>query len=188
MTQVIIVHGFKGKPDTNWKPWLKAQLEDKGVTVSVPEMPNTDTPIAEEWVAELSKVISQPDENTFLVGHSLGCITILRYLESLPKGVKVGGCVFVAGFTGRFDKYKGGHDSFFDHELNWGLIKSHTNKCIAIQSEDDDSVEIDQLGLFDQKLNAQTIRLKGKGHFGSADGIFEVPEVLDELLKLINNE
>lgn len=28
MKRAIIVHGFKGKPDTNWKPWLKRQLEE----------------------------------------------------------------------------------------------------------------------------------------------------------------
>lgn len=187
MARVIIVHGFKGKPNTNWKPWLKAQLEDRGITVSVPAMPNTDNPIAEEWVAELSNVVAEPNEDTFLVGHSLGCITILRYLESLPEGSKVGGCVFVAGFTGRFNKYNGGHDSFFDHELGWDAIKSHSSTFVAIQSDDDKNVEIEQLDLFNQKLNAQTVRLSGMGHFGSSDGVFEAPDVLNELLKLIDN-
>lgn len=186
MTRVIIVHGFKGKPDTNWKPWLKSQLEGIGVDVAVPEMPNTDSPIADEWVSKLSNTIGAPNGDTFLVGHSLGCMTILRYLEELHEGEKIGGCVFVAGFTDKFEKYSGGHDSFFDHKLDWEIIKLHCDKFVAIQSSDDSSVEIEQLDLFGKNLNAKTIRADGMGHFGSADGVFEVPLVLDELKNLIS--
>lgn len=186
MTRVIIVHGFKGKPDTNWKPWLVSRLKETGVDVIVPEMPNTDSPIADEWVNNLSKVVQDPNEDLFLVGHSLGCITILRYLEGLREGEKVGGCIFVAGFTGKFELYKGGHDSFFDHELDWARIKEHCDSFVAIHSEDDMNVEQQQLNLFESKLDAKTVLVNGMGHFGSNDGVYEVPLVRDELEKLMS--
>jgi predicted alpha/beta hydrolase family esterase len=187
MTRVIIVHGFRGKPNTNWKPWLKAKLEEFGVPTEIPEMPNTDSPIAHDWVQKLSHTIGQPDDDTYLVGHSLGCITILRYLESLGEGQKIGGCVFVAGFTGRFEKYNGGHDTFFDHELDWEAIASHCDTFVAFHSDNDTNVEPGQLNLFKEKLNAKTVLVEGMGHFGSADGAYEVPLILDELNKLMGN-
>jgi predicted alpha/beta hydrolase family esterase len=187
MARVIIVHGFKGKPDTNWKPWLKNELEKVGISAEIPEMPNTDNPNADEWVRKLSDTIGQPDQQTYLVGHSLGCITILRYLEELDKGQKIGGCVFVAGFTGRFHGYAGGHDSFFDHDLDWKAIKDHCYQLVAIHSENDGSVASEQLKLFKEKLDAETILVNGMGHFGSADNVYEVPLVLSELHKLIYN-
>lgn len=187
MTQVIIVHGFKGKPDTNWKPWLKAKLEESGVSVEVPEMPKSDNPIANGWVQKLSDTVGQSNDTTYLVGHSLGCITILRYLESLNEGQKIDGCVFIAGFTGRFSKYNGGHDTFFDHELDWEAIKTRCDTFIALHSSNDKNVELEQLNLFKEKLNAKTILVEGMGHFGSADGVYEVPLVFDELNKLIDN-
>lgn len=187
MTRVIIVHGFKGRPDTNWKPWLKTELEKAGVSVEVPEMPNTENPVADEWVQKLSETVGPPDSDTHLVGHSLGCITILRYLEGLDEEQRIGGCVFVAGFAGRFREYRGGHDTFFNHELDWVAIKRHCDMFVALHSSDDKNVEPEQLNLFKNKLGARTVLVEGMGHFGSADGAYEVPLVLNELHGLVDN-
>lgn len=174
-------------PETNWKPWLRQELEAKGMKVDVPEMPNTEYPIASEWVAMLTGMIGEPTQDTYLIGHSLGCITILRYLESLKENQKIGGTILVAGFGGRFPKYHAGnHDTFFDHELNWQRIRSHCNNFVAIHSDDDPGVNVEQLDLFEDKLGAKILREHGFGHFGSADGIFEIPLVRDELLTIVD--
>ena len=70
-------------------------LEDKGYSVEVPEMPDTYHPKIDEWVNKLKEVVGTPDKDTILVGHSIGCQTIMRYLESVDE---IGGVVFVAGF------------------------------------------------------------------------------------------
>src|SRR5690606_28374720 len=147
----IIVHGFRGSPDTNWKPWLKSELEREGISVTVPEMPNPKNPVASDWNTKLAETVGVPDGQTYLVGHSLGCMTILRYLESLAPVKKVGGCIFVAGFGARFPGYDGGHDSFFDHELDWDKIRTHCDNFVAIHSYDDPHVDIAQLTLLGEK-------------------------------------
>lgn len=185
MKHVIIVHGFKGKPDTNWKPWLKAELEELGIQVVVPEMPNTMAPTADEWQNKLDQCIGSPTKDIFLIGHSLGCITILRYLEKLDKDQKIGGCIFVAGFGTRFPEYNGGHDTFFDHDLDWSKIKQHCNNFVAIHSDDDRNVGLDQLELFKEELNAKAILMQDMGHFGSNDGVYEIPIVKSEIVNLI---
>ena len=183
---VVIVHGYKGKPETNWKPWLRHELEAKGMEVDVPEMPNTDHPLADEWVAKLAEIVVSPTEDTYFVGHSLGCITILRYLETLGKNQKIGGAILVAGFGERFPKYQAGsHDTFFDHVLDWSHIRDRCNNFVAIHSEDDPGVNAEQLDLFEDKLGAKILREHGFGHFGSADGVFEIPLVRDKLLAMI---
>jgi uncharacterized protein len=184
MKHVVIVHGYKAKPETNWKPWLKAKLEELDFRVDVPAMPNTEHPVASEWAAKLTETVGQPSADTYLVGHSLGCITILRYLESLSEDQVIGGCVLVAGFGEKFEKYQGGHDSFFDHELDWDKIKVHCSQFVAIHSDDDPGVDPGQLELFKQKLGAKTTMMHGMGHFASADNVFEVPTVLEEVVTL----
>ena len=63
-------------------------------------MPTPATPHVKEWIATIKDAVGTPDEHTYFVGYSLGCVTIVRYLESLPKKSKVGGAIFVAGFSG----------------------------------------------------------------------------------------
>ncbi len=185
MKRAIIVHGFKGKPDTNWKPWLKQQLELNDFSVNVPEMPNTDNPLVDEWVRKLSETVgSFGSDEIYLIGHSLGCITVLKYLETLSQEQKVKLCVFVAGFGRRFDSYQGGHDSFFEQDLDWDKIVKHSDNLIAIHSRDDPSVGYKELTVFEDKLNAKTILLDDMGHFSSQDGVFAIPVVLSAILEL----
>src|SRR3989338_7383135 len=96
--RVFIIHGWEGSPEANWFPWLKKELESIGVKAEALEMPNTNHPVMSEWIGHLKNVVSEPDENTYLVGHSLGVIAILRYLESLDGEKKIGGVILVAGF------------------------------------------------------------------------------------------
>ncbi len=96
MKRVIIVHGWSGSPDTNWMPWLKAELEKLGHEVLVPNMRDTDNPIIEHWVPHLAQVVGVPDSDTYFVGHSIGCQAILRYLETID--IAVGGALFVSGW------------------------------------------------------------------------------------------
>lgn len=148
-------------------------------------MPNTDSPIADEWVSRLSETVGSFDsDEIYLIGHSLGCITILKYLEILAGQQKVKACVFVAGFGRRFEKYQGSHDSFFEQNLDWDKIAKHSDIFVAIHSKDDQSVGYNELTIFEDKLNAKTILLDGMGHFGSQDGVFEIPIVLNAILEL----
>ena len=96
MKRVIIIHGWGGSPDTNWLPWLKTELEKRGYEVSAPSMPDTDAPAIGPWVKHLAEVVGTPDKDTYFVGHSIGCQTIFRYLETIDT--PVGGAVFVAGW------------------------------------------------------------------------------------------
>ncbi len=96
MKRAIIIHGWGGSPKGGWIPWLKKELESHGFQVITPQMPHTDFPTIAEWVPYLTKIVGEPDKETYLIGHSIGCQTILRYLESIDE--KIGGAVFVAGW------------------------------------------------------------------------------------------
>src|SRR3989344_5696346 len=98
MKKVYLIHKWGGNSGEEWYVWLKEELEKKGFEVEVFDMPNTDEPKIEEWVKYLEENINSDDidEKTYFVGHSIGCQTILRYLEKLHKNKKIAGCVFVA--------------------------------------------------------------------------------------------
>ena len=94
--RVFIVHGWSGSPYKDWIPWLKSELQTRGFEAYAPEMPDPDEPDIAEWVHMLKMSVGKPDRNTFFVGHSIGCQTILRFLETLGEGEETGGAVLVA--------------------------------------------------------------------------------------------
>lgn len=96
MKRVIIVHRWEGGSQDDWRLWLKTELERMGFEVLVPDMPDTDVPVIEKWVDKLKEVVGTPDSETYFIGHSIGCQTILRYLETIDT--EVGGALFVAGW------------------------------------------------------------------------------------------
>ena len=188
MKRVFIIHGWDGKPEHGWYLWLKKQLEAKEFQAEVPEMPETEHPKIGAWVNKLIEVVGTPDENTYFVGHSMGCQTILRYLQTLTEGTKIGGAVLVAGFVKLTEEaYETEEDRaiakpWLETPINWDKIKQH--KFVAIFSDNDPSVEVSNGDVFKEKLGAKIIVEKEKGHFAGDDKVFELPVALDELLKM----
>lgn len=182
MKKVILVHGWNGSPEEGWKPWLKNELEKQGFDVIVPAMPNPQHPNRELWLSKLEEVIGVPDDNLYFVGHSLGCIAVMRYLESLGINQKVAGVILVAGFTSNngFPDF----DSFFQSKIDWNLIKSNAKKFVAIHSTNDPYVSMHYSNFFKENLGAEIIVEQNKGHFFGDDGVLELPSVLESLIKM----
>jgi hypothetical protein len=59
----------------NWYPWLKKELEIKGYTVYLPEIPtmNSNTPNLQTQIKFIEKYIPL-DKNFIVFGHSLGAL------------------------------------------------------------------------------------------------------------------
>lgn len=184
--RVFIIHGWDGSPQNCWFPWLKNELEKKGFSVTVLSMPHPENPTIEDWVEHLSNVVGEPDENTYFVGHSIGCQAILRYIEQLQK--LVGGIVCVAGFFRLLhlvtDEEKKIAKPWLETPLNCDRIKLKVNKVIAIFSDNDPDVDLGDKELFEKCLNAKTVVEHKKGHFSDDAGIKELPSVLDAVLEV----
>lgn len=188
--RVFIVHGWDGNPEEGWFPWLKKELEEKGFEVYVPQLPEAAKPRIHNWVPKLSDVVGTADKNTYFVGHSMGCQTIARYLESLPKRVKVGGAVFVAGFFKRLTGLEDDTDvqetekHWLDTPINFEKIKSHLGKSVAIFSDNDPYVPLDNQDDFKDKLGSKIVIEQNMEHFSGSAEIFELPIALEMLLKI----
>ena len=82
----VILHGYAGRNDKNFIPWLKHELEQRGAKVQAPQLPNTDNPTEVEQVQYVLDNVAF-DENTVLIGHSLGGLVAMRVLEKLPHKI-----------------------------------------------------------------------------------------------------
>jgi len=193
MSKIILVHGWDGSPEDDWLPWIKTELESKGNTVLAPEMPDTEQPKIDLWVNHLNETIGTPDENTYLVGHSIGCQTILRYLAGLPEDARVGGVLFVAGWVHLTPESFPDEASeqvaqpWLNTPINWEQAKKHTDTFVALFSEDDPYVPISDAEIFKDKLGAKVIIENAQGHYSldtNKDAI-DNPTALQELLNII---
>ena len=109
----------------------------------------------------------------------------MRYLESLPRKIKVGGAVFLAGWVHLTEESNETEEDaeiakpWLETQLNWDKIRSHSNKFIGIFSDDDPLVPISDAKIFESKLGAKIIIEHGKDHFSGSSGIKELPSALD---------
>ena len=180
MKTAYLIHGWGGTGSGGWFDWLKVELGKKGFTVISFDMPNTDHPKVEEWVKFIEENISieNIDEETYFIGHSIGCQTIIRFLEKLHKHTRVGGCVFVAGWFDLInllpEELEIAHP-WIHSEIHLERVLDHCNNFLSIFSTNDPYVHLDETKKFKEKLNSKIIIKKNLGHFNEVQ---KIPEIL----------
>ena len=190
MKRVFIIHGWEGYPGNNWAPWLKKNLEKKGFKVFTPAMLGTEKPVKSIWLKTIQDLIPDPDEDTYLVGHSMGCQAIQRYLENLSQGQKIGGAVFVAGWIndpmwdGRSEEETKVIRDWFDTPKDYKKIKNHCKQFVSIFSTNDPFISKENWNEAEKELGAKVIILENKSHFDDDAGIKELPEAFEAILEM----
>ena len=190
--RIYIIHGWEGSPEEPMHKWLKENLENKGFEVTAPEMPNPSVPKIDVWVKKLNSIVKNPDKDTYFIGHSVGCQTILRYIETLNKDIKLCGIILIAPWLHLKGIEEEGEEAlkianpWLNTPINFNKIKSHLekNKITAIFSDNDQFVPLSDIKLFEKNLNLKTILEHNKGHFAESDGINSNQTAIDELLKI----
>jgi hypothetical protein len=183
----LIVHGWGGSPDEKQLVYLKRELEESKIDVVSPNMPNPEVPTIKEWIGTLQKIAIEP-EKAILIGHSVGCQTILRYLDSVKGKKKFAGIFLIAPWS----KIKPGILSQEEKEiaLPWETTKlelknaKNKSKFFGIfYSVNDPFVSVDDALMLTRELNAVAYNLGEKGHLDESSSVNELPEVLDIIEK-----
>jgi len=191
MKKVYLIHCWSGTIEDGWYPWLKQHLENNNIKVVIENMPNTDEPTITEWVSKLNSIIDELDEDTFFIGHSIGCQTILRYLETKDI-TKIGGLLFVAPWLDLLPLNDEESDKiayeWINTPINFDKIKHFTTNINTIFSTNDYFVSIEQEKIFKDNLNTKNVIVENKGHISGEDGIVELPEILTETGKMLGLE
>jgi predicted alpha/beta hydrolase family esterase len=168
--RVFIVHGWGSNPTLNWFPRIKAELERMGFEVHAPRMPWPYWPDRKGWVKRLADAVGTPNERTHFIGHSLGCTTILLYLQSTKQ--KVGSVIFVAPWIDNRKK------SWMQRMLlgTWKTtrilfanVKRNVQDFSTILSDDDPYVPISIAQLCRKHFGDQLVIEHGKRHFDSME-------------------
>lgn len=184
MKKVYLVHCWDGTSNDGWYPWIEQEFKKYNVEVVRFDMPNTANPTIEEWVSTLNDKVDKLDEETYFMGHSIGCQTIMRYLET-KEVTKIGGILFVAPWLDLLPEAVEDEDSYntaypwIHTPIDFEKVKEFSNNINCIFSDNDYFVDLAQEQEFKQKLNAKTIIVNEKGHISQDDDIFELNEILE---------
>lgn len=185
-TNIYVIHGYTSSNQAEWFPWLKEQFKNSPVKVDIPNMPDSGDPHLEPWLEHLRNNVLNIDENTIFIGHSLGCVTALRYI--LEKNIKIKGAILVSGFINEnpMVAQTEGLNEFVDRTLDIDRIKSLIPSRIAITAKDDDIVPTEATQKLAKQLDAELIILSSGKHFIARDGYTDFPVLLNEIQNLIN--
>lgn len=193
MKKIYLVHCWDGTSKDGWYPWLVEILSSKDIEVNLLDMPNTHTPIMKDWINYLDKNIDSLDSNTYFIGHSIGCQTILRYLEK-KEITKIGGILLVTPWLDLLPYAVNDSESYkiaypwIHTSLNFEKIKQFTNNIHAIFSDNDYFVDINQSKEFENKLGTRNKIVHKKGHMSGEDGVNESYEILESIAEILDLE
>lgn len=163
MKHVVILHGTGETDKSFWLPYIKQNLIQKGYSVSIPNLPETDAPTLE---AQLPAALQEMyDEESIVIGHSSGCPLILSVLENIEVQVKQ--AILVAGFARPYGKEKH-KDAILQDTYNWEKIKKHCKEFIYLNSDNDPwGCDVGEGTYMQTNLGGKLIVMEGEGHMGS---------------------
>ncbi len=180
-----MIHGWSESSEDIWFPWLKKELEKHGLKVEVFDMPDTDVPVIEKWVKYLESNVKDVDEETYFIGHSIGCQTILRYLEKLHKYKRIGGCFFVAPWFNLInlepEEMEIAHP-WLNTKTDFSRIHEHCDNFVSLFSDNDPYVPVSDHKIFENDLGSRIIVEKARGHFLEK----EEPKILEEAIRFLH--
>ena len=176
MKRVFIIHAWGGRSHVGWLLWLQQELKKKGFEAHGLNMPNTMNPTVAGWIGAIKKAVGTVDENTYFVGHSLGCISICKFLAQQHN--KAGGVVLVAGFK---ELKVPELMEFGKDPIDFESLNKKIKHRVTVASDDDDMVPAKRTHDFAEALHAKEIIEHNQEHFTECA---KLPVVLNELLKM----
>ncbi|MBI2542311.1 serine hydrolase family protein [Candidatus Woesearchaeota archaeon] len=174
----IIIHGIYGHPGENWFPWLKKELESRGYEAIVPKFPTPLDQSLESWMRIISKYEAKINEETVLIGHSLGAAFILDYLEQPDKKIKA--AFLVAGYHKLIEnEFKELNATFVGREFDWEKIKGSCGNFFVFASDNDQYIPLELTKEMAGILNAELNIIPNGGHLNSKAGFDTFPLLLE---------
>lgn len=178
---ILILHGIQGYAGIHWQKWLNDQLTAKGHRVLMSNLPNAEHPDRSQWLQTVKKIVADCDlSDLVIVGHSLGVVTALDFIEQASVSIKA--LVSVSGFS---KDYNAELNSYFlkEKDINFEKARKNLKKAVVIYGDNDPYVPQEILKLLADKLNVKPTIIKNGGHLNTDAGFATFPE----LLKIIND-
>ena len=189
MKRALVLHGWTERPEIHWYMREVEYLEQLGYKAVTPFLPHTNLPREKEWLKVMEDFA--PDEESVLVGHSLGGTVILEYLEKTEQ--KVGRVVLVGAPIKYSEKLELSREHGFklyaqsisanclldlcgyEEIFDWDKIRNAANSFHLVYTDDDSRVPLDEGKVLAKNLKTKLTIVHGHDHCD-----FHDPAILNE--------
>lgn len=179
--EIFIIHGAYGSPDENWFQWLAHELESLGHSVHIPEFPTPEGQNLENWMDAFEEHRSKMEEDTIMIGHSLGPAFILNVLEQIETSIDA--AFFASGFTGLLDKpeFDKINKTITDREFDFNQINSNCGDFYLYHGSDDPNVPLNKAVDLARRCHTGVYVIPNGGHLNEDAGYTNFPKILEDI-------
>jgi len=166
--RVILVHGFNSSPDQNFHPWLAQQLRDRGFQVVVPTLSlRSDAEFKlSDVIEEMKKQIGAVKSDDIYLGHSLGALVMLNFLEAVEMTETPRAAILVGA---PWKVAKPELRQLFLADLDADVVIWKTREFFVVHSKDDKLVPFEHGQKLSAYLKAKLIETETDGHYMDAE-------------------
>ncbi len=179
--KIYLVHGTSSR-DADWYPWLENKvINNLKIPFKRISLPHYYQPKPSEWDHACDEEIEK-ENNITLIGHSLGCIQVLHFIEQHDLyHVKL---ILVSGFDE--DVFTLAElSSFTEHPVDYHRLLPKISNATVISAMDDVIVPYPYTQTLARHLRAKFILMPKGDHFLDTDGITKLPIVYQELKEIL---
>ncbi len=175
MKRILIIHGWGNeRPVGHWHRLLATQLRQAGHVVAYPQLPDTELPSLEKWLAvlkvELDMLKEAGDGELIVFAHSLGCLTWLHIAQSGVLQEQASRVLLVAAA----DPELCGEVPSFQLDLYSPEVKAKTHSAslstLFVGSDSDPWQPRGVAETFSKPLELPFTLIMGAGHFAVEEG------------------
>lgn len=179
---IYLIHGYAANPEKHWFPWLGEKVKSElDLSITSLTMPDSLNPKKSEWDKTCERNITSTESLT-LIGHSLGCITALRFLDQ--HDINNVNLLLVSGFDEPVYPLPQ-LDEFTQQPLNYQKLRAKINQATVISAQDDDIVPYPYAETLARHLQSKFVLLPHGKHFIDRDHITQLPVAYQELKNLL---
>lgn len=177
---VLIIHGIGGNAQENWFPWMKTELEQKGIETIVPDFPDANAPMLDAWL-DHAAATHRISSETILVGHSLGAAFALRLLERSTTKVCATFLVSPVWKTPQ-NKFAPLMITFTEDPYDWEAIRENAGSLHIVHGGGDPYLSEDYARELGTHLKHDITLIPGGGHLNASAGYTTFPALRDSIL------
>jgi hypothetical protein len=181
INRIVLSHALEQSPQGLWYPFISAMAKKKNLVSIIPQLPNPQRPTLKSWQEAITPLANKSPASTVLIGHSLGCVSLLHFLDARKGDEKFPLLILVAptAFEVGYEALK----EFFESPFQLSSLKNKVRKIVVIITPTDPVLKPDPLQhglLLVKEADAKLVVIKEGNHFWKGDTFRELEEVIEQ--------